>query len=102
LDKKAPGLFPGEVYYRIGKTQYRLNDHSIALESLQKALAEPQGERETAPLSSFLIAKIYDQRGNPSAALEHYRQVLEYGGPQKVLRNELKEARKRIKKLQPQ
>jgi tetratricopeptide (TPR) repeat protein len=99
LDKKAPGLFPGEVYYRIGKTQFTLNDYTPALESFKKAKEMPQGEQETSPLSSYYMGQIHQQRGETAKALAHYQRVLEYKGPQEPIKAELKEAKKRIKKL---
>ncbi len=100
LDKKAPGLSAGEVYYRIGKTQFNLRDYSLALESLERALTLPQGERETRPLCNYYMAQIYEQRGDGDEALAHYRRVLDYNEPQKVLEEEIKSANKKIKALQ--
>jgi len=88
------------VYFRIGKTQYALRDHSMALDSFEQALASESGERETGPLSSFYMAEIYDQRGDSEKAIEYYGKVVEYQGPQRVLKKELKKARDRLKKLQ--
>jgi tetratricopeptide (TPR) repeat protein len=99
LDSKAPGLGSGEVYYRIGKTQYDLAEHSMALESLQKAQKLPQLERETRFLCSFYMAQIYERRGEWEKARKHYQKTLEYDGRMDVLKKEIKEAGKKLKQL---
>ena len=99
LDKKAPGLFPGEVHYRIGKAQFKLRDYTLSLASLERALTLPQGERETSTLCFYYMAQIHEQRGDLERALEQYQMVLQYKGPRKVLEEEIRTAGKKLRTL---
>lgn len=99
LENKAPGLASGEVYYRIGKTQFYLRDYSMALESFKRARRLPQGESETSPLCSYYMAQIYLQKGDTESAIEHYGYVEQYKGPKEALKDEKKTAGKQLKKL---
>lgn len=96
LPRKAPGLLPGEIHYRIGRTHFQLNDYSLALEAFEKTLSSSRGEQETLPLAHYHIARIYEQRGERSRAETHYRQVLSYSGPTDGLRDEINYARRRV------
>jgi len=99
LDEKAPGLAPGEVFYRIGRTQYNLRESSMALESFEKAQSLPQGERETDPLCSYYMAKIYQQRGELEKSVERYEEVLAYEGPKESLEEQIEEAEEALRKM---
>lgn len=97
LDVKASGIRAAEVHYRIGKTYLELGEFSRAMEAFQQTVQEPHTEEETYPLAYFQIARIHDRRGETVQAGEAYRRVLRYQGPDDLLREELKEARKRAR-----
>jgi len=99
LPSKAPGLLAGEVYLRIGLAYLQLGQHSLALEAFTRALKEPTGEMETAPLAYFNMAQIHEQRGDRDQAIEAYQQVLEDSVPQNTLKETLKEARRSLNRL---
>ncbi|MDA2923189.1 tetratricopeptide repeat protein [Acidobacteria bacterium AH-259-L09] len=98
LPHKAPGLHAGEIYLRIGKTHMQLREYSLALQAFQKVLEEPRGETETEPLAYFHLAQIHDEQGEESQAREYYRQVLNYAGPEEVLKDEIKRARRKVRR----
>ena len=101
LPDKAPGLHAGEVYLRIGKTYVQLREYSLALQAFNKALEESKGEIETEPLAYFHMAQIHDERGDKDQAIENYRQVLNYSVSNEVLKDTMKEARRRLQRLKP-
>ncbi len=100
LPNKTAGLHPGEVYLRIGLAYLQLGQHSLALQAFTQVLKEPKGEIETAPLAYFHMAQIHQQRGEEDQAIEYYQQVLEDSVPQNTLKETLKEARRRLNRLQ--
>ena len=100
LPHKAPGLQTGEIYFRIGKTYVQLREYSLALQAFNSALEEPNGESETKPLVYFHMAQIHDERGEKAQALENYQQVLNHAGSQEGLEDTIKEARRRLRRLQ--
>ncbi len=91
------GLMPGEVHYRIGRTYYRLREYSKALEAFDTAIHSKVSEVETVPLSHYYMALINEEQGDKQQAVEHYRLVLKYSGPEEVLKDELKVARKKVR-----
>ena len=99
LTNKAPGLFAGEVYLRIGLTYLQLGQHSLALQAFTQVLKEPKGEMETDPLAYFHMAQIHEQRGEKDQAIEYYQQVVKDSVPQNTLKETLKEARRRLNRL---
>jgi len=72
----------------------------LALQAFTRVLQEPKGEMETAPLAYFHMAQIHQQRGERDQAIEYYQQVLEDSVPQNTLKETLKEARRRLNRLQ--
>jgi len=101
LPYKAPGLHAGEVYLRIGKTYVQLREYSLALQAFNKVLEEFKGEIETEPLAYFHMAQIHDERGDKDQAREYYQQVLNYSVSREVLKDTMKEARRRLQRLKP-
>ena len=101
LPDKAPGLHAGEVYLRIGKTYVQLREYSLALQAFNKVLEESKGEIETEPLAYFHMAQIYDERGDKDQAIKYYRQVLNYSVSEEPLKDTMKEARRRLRRLKP-
>jgi tetratricopeptide (TPR) repeat protein len=91
------GLMRGEVHYRIGRTYYGLREYSKALEAFESAINSKVSEAETVPLSHYYIARINEEQGDKQQALEHFRLVLKYSGPEVVLKDELKVARKKTR-----
>ena len=96
LPKKAPGLQPGEVHFRIGDLYVRLREYGRALESFDKAVQSAQGDRETMPLAYYRMAEIREERGETAQAMDAYRKVLEYSG--NALQDEIAHARKKLRK----
>lgn len=101
LPYKAPGLHAGEVYLRIGRTHLQLREYSLALQAFKQVLQESRGEMETEPLAYFHMAQIHDEQGNKDQAIEYYQQVLDYSASEKVLKDTMAEARRRLKRLMP-
>jgi tetratricopeptide (TPR) repeat protein len=99
LSTKAPGLLAGQVYLRIGLAYLQLDQHNLALQAFTQVLKEPKGEMETAPLAYFHMAQIHEQRGEKDQAIEYYQQVLKDFVPQNTLKDTLKEARRRLNRL---
>jgi len=95
------GLKRGEIHYRIGRTYYRLREYSKALEAFGLAVESEVSEKETIPLSYYYMALINEEQGDRQQAIDNYRQVLRYCGPKEVLKNELKKARKEVKRSNP-
>lgn len=98
LPRKAPGIHPGEVYYRIGKTYRQLGDFNHAAQAFQAALEHPCGEAETKALSHFQLAEIHRLKGETSQARRHYQAVLDYRGPDTNMRDELETARRQLRR----
>ncbi len=96
LPKKAPGLQPGEVHFRIGDLYVKLREYGRALESFDKAVQSSQGDRETRPLAYFRMAEIREERGETAQAMDCYRKVLEYSG--NALEDEIARARKKLRR----
>jgi tetratricopeptide (TPR) repeat protein len=101
LPYKAPGLHAGEVYLRIGKTYVQLREYSLALQAFNNVLEESKGEIETEPLAYFHMAQIHDEQGDKDQAREYYQQVLNYSVSREVLKDTMKEARRRLQRLKP-
>jgi len=101
LPYKAPGLHAGEVYLRIGKTYVHLREYSLALQAFNKVLEESKGEIETEPLAYFHMAQIHDEQGDKDQAREYYQQVLNHSVSREVLKDTMKEARRRLQRLKP-
>lgn len=101
LPDKAPGLHAGEVYLRIGKTYVQLREYSLALQAFNKVLEESKGEIETEPLAYFHMAQIHDEQGDRDQAREYYQQVLDHSLSGEVLKDTMKEARRRLQRLKP-
>jgi len=99
LSTKAPGLLAGEVYLRIGLAHFQLGQQSLALQAFTQVLKEPKVEMETDPLAYFHMAQIHEQRGEKEQAIAYYRQVLKDSVPQDTLKDTLKEARRRLNRL---
>ena len=97
IGDKAPGLQAGEVHYRIGKAHLALGQINQAFSAFEKAVQAPRAELETLPLAHFQIAQIHEQRGERAMALQHYRAVLQYPGPKRILEDELKKARRKVR-----
>jgi tetratricopeptide (TPR) repeat protein len=97
LDSKAPGIFLGEIQYRIGRTYWRLKDYSLALEALQRGLVAPKGEAETTGLIHFYIARIHEEQGDEVQARDHYRQVVETSAHLPTLASEVHTAGQRLR-----
>jgi len=101
LPYKAPGLHAGEVYLRIGKTYMQLREYSLALQAFNNVLEESKGEMETEPLAYFHMAQIHDEQGDEDQAREYYQQVLTYSVSREVLKDTMKDARRRLQRLKP-
>jgi len=99
LSTKAPGLFAGEVYLRIGLAYIQLAQHSLALQAFTQVLKEPKGEMETDYLAYFYMAQIHEQRGEKDQAIEYYQQVVKDSVPQNTLKDTLKKAQRRLNRL---
>jgi tetratricopeptide (TPR) repeat protein len=92
LSTKTPGLKAGEVYYRIGKTHYRLKNYRDALAAFQKAVDSEKAEVETAPLAQFYMGKIHEEQGDRAGAARCYREVMKFDQLPSIAR-EVKHAR---------
>jgi len=99
LASKAPGLKPGEVSFRIGRSHYRLRNYNLALQSFEKALAQSRREKETAPLCHYYRGLIHQVQGDRSRAIECFRSALE-GAFLDTIERELGDAERRLRKLQ--
>jgi Tfp pilus assembly protein PilF len=56
---------------------------------------------ETEPLAYFHMAQIHDEQGDKDQAREYYQKVLNYSVSREVLKDTMKEARRRLKRLKP-
>jgi tetratricopeptide (TPR) repeat protein len=96
ISSKAPGVQPGEIYFRIGKNYVSLHDNSLALDQFQKAVQESQSNAETKPLAYFEMARIYENRKEKEQAKECYGQAIKYGGSLPLIEKQIEQARKKI------
>ncbi len=96
LPSKAPGIQPGEVHFRMGKSYVKLHDYSLALNSFQKALESSQSDLETAPLAYYHMALIHEERGENGEAQSCYKKVAEYSGPNVMIEKEIASAKKKL------
>jgi tetratricopeptide (TPR) repeat protein len=96
LPTKAAGLQPGEVHYRIGRIQHRLQNFSQALDSFRQALLTPASEEETKPLAHYYMGLIHEAQGADSEARTSFRKALE-SGPLSTIEKELADARRRLR-----
>ena len=85
LPAKAPGIYPGEIHFRIGKNYVRLKDYDRALDQFQKTLDSKQGNLETEPLVYYNLAMIQEKPGHTRRALEYYKLVADFSGPTKLI-----------------
>jgi tetratricopeptide (TPR) repeat protein len=97
LPAKASGIFPGEIYLRIGKNYARLRNYDLALKQFQKALVSSQRNLETEPLIYYNMALIYEKLGDKKQARECYQHVADFSGPTQLIEEQFKRARKKIK-----
>ena len=97
MSSKAPGVYPGEIHFRIANCYAKLRDYSLALEQFQKALDAEQGEAETEPLAYYNMARIYEERGEKELAKDCYQRVADYSGPTVFIEEEIKRAKKKIR-----
>jgi len=97
MSSKAPGVYPGEIHFRIANCYVQLRDYSLALEQFQKALDTERGEAETEPLANYNMAWIYEERGEKQQAKECYQLVADYSGPTVLIEEEIKKAEKKVK-----
>jgi tetratricopeptide (TPR) repeat protein len=97
ISSKAPGVQPGEIYFRIAKNYLTLHENSLALEQFQKAIQSRQGDVETKPLAYYEMARIYENRNEKESAKECYRQAVRYGGSLPLIEKEIEQAKKKIR-----
>jgi tetratricopeptide (TPR) repeat protein len=96
MPSKAPGVYPGEIHFRIAKCYIQLRDYSLALEQFRKALNSERRDSETEPLAYYHMALIYEERGEKKPAEDCYRYVADYSGPTVLIKDEIKRARKKV------
>jgi tetratricopeptide (TPR) repeat protein len=96
MPSKAPGIHPGEVYFRIAKDYFSLHYYSLALEQFQRAIQETQGDAETRPLAYCQMGMIYENRNDKAKAKDCYRQAVKYGGSNPLIEKEIAQARKKL------
>ena len=97
LSQKAPGIYPGEIHFRIGKNYARLKDYDSALEHYQTAVSSRRRDLETEPLVYYNMALVYEKLGNKKEAKECYRHTAEYTGPTQLIHKEIDRAREKTK-----
>jgi len=97
LPSKAPGVYPGEIYFRIANCYVQLRDYSLALEQFQKALNAERGDAETQPLAYYNMARIYEERGEKKLARDCYQHVVDYSGPTVFVEQEIERAKKKVR-----
>lgn len=96
LSSKAPGIEPGEIYFRIGKCYAELQDYRRALDYFQKALSSSRSAAETEPLVYYGMARIYEKLGDKKQATDCYRLVAGFSGPKQLIQKQVDQARKKI------
>jgi tetratricopeptide (TPR) repeat protein len=99
ISSKAPGIQPGEIYYRMGKDYLQLHDSRVALEQLNKAVKEKQGDSETKPLAYYEMGCIYKSRNEKERAKECLSKALEFGGSLTLIEDQMEDARALLKDL---
>ncbi|MFB3905288.1 MAG: tetratricopeptide repeat protein [Acidobacteriota bacterium] len=98
LPSKTKGLEPGEVWWRIGRSHYRLRNYDQALAAFEKALAAPRCEKETQPLCEYYKGLIHESQGDRRRAIESFRAATkEQALP--AISKEIRDAEKRLEKL---
>lgn len=97
ISSKAPGVRPGEIYFRIARNYLTLHENSLALEQFQKAVQSSQNDAETKPLAYYEMARIHESRKDKEAAKDCYRQAVQYGGSLPLIEKEIEQAKKKIK-----
>ncbi len=97
IKSKAPGIQPGEIYFRIGKNYVSLHDNSLALEQFQKAVQASQSDQETKPLAYYEMARIYENRKDIQLAKDCYRQAITYGKSLPLIKDEMDDAEKKVR-----
>jgi tetratricopeptide (TPR) repeat protein len=97
ISSKAPGVYPGEIHFRIAKCYVQLRDYRLALEQFQKALDAKRADAETEPLAYYNMARIYEERGEKKLARDCYQRVVDYSGPTVLIEDEIKRARKKVR-----
>ncbi|MEJ2108655.1 MAG: tetratricopeptide repeat protein [Acidobacteriota bacterium] len=95
LAAKAPGIYPGELHFRIGKSYAKLEDYNEALLHFQKALDSKKGDAETEPLGYYNMAQVYEELGQKKQAKGYYRLAAQYSGSTLLIKDEIKRARKK-------
>jgi tetratricopeptide (TPR) repeat protein len=95
ISLKSPGIQPGEIYFRIGKSYINLRDSSLALEQFKKALQSNQTDQQTKPLAYYEMARIYDNRKDGGLAKDCYRQAVKHGESLPFIKKEMEEAKKK-------
>ncbi len=96
MPSKAPGIYPGEIHFRIANCYVQLRDYGPALEQYKKALNTKRGDAETEPLAYYNMALIYEERGERKLAKDCYKHVVDYSGPTVLIEKEIKRAGKKI------
>jgi tetratricopeptide (TPR) repeat protein len=97
ISSKAPGIQPGEIYFRIAKDYVKLHDNSLALEQFKKAVQEKQVDPETKPLAYYEMGRIYEDRKDKELAKDCYRKAVENAGSSALIKDEVDEAQKKLR-----
>jgi tetratricopeptide (TPR) repeat protein len=74
LVKKYPAC--GRGWYVRGKLAYRLGDHDMAIEYLERALKKGELPQRALPLLHEMLSRSYHQQSELDHALEHVRQAI--------------------------
>ncbi len=98
LPSKAKGLEPGEVWLRLGRSNYRLRNYDQALQAFSKALAARRGEKETAPLCHYYVGLIHEDQGDRARAIESFRAAVK-DPSLTAISKEMADAQKRLEKV---
>ncbi|RPJ58673.1 MAG: tetratricopeptide repeat protein [Acidobacteria bacterium] len=98
LPSKAKGLEPGEVWWRMGRCNYRLRNYDQALQAFGKALDAPRSEKETAPLVRYYQGLIHETQGDRARAIQCYQAAVK-DQSLTAISKEIYDARRRLEKL---
>jgi len=98
LPSKTPGLSPGEVWLRVGRSQYRLRNYTQALEAFQKALGAHPREKETGPLCQYYSGLIHESQGDRARAIACFGAAVK-DQSLTTISKELNDAEHRLEKL---
>jgi len=98
LPSKAKGLEPGEVWWRMGRCNYRLRNYDQALRAFGKALDAPRSEKETAPLVQYYQGLILETQGDRARAIQCYQAAVK-DQSLTAISKEIYDARRRLEKL---